>query len=380
MSNLLIDIADARLSIMGYQPEVKRIYWSALPGKLPTFGETLDLTGCEIKAIYADGSEAVVTDYCTFSPDTGYTVPNERTLTVTATYTARSGKVCEADEVLPICTLDHIKIIIPHSVPENIKVKHIKWSFDEPPTPHEYAEQFGFDDIYVAAYWMRDGELVQVTRLSLDEALFVNDVMHNSSFLYYYSGEYVAEMSSSALFFDSQTYTRFYTPFDSEEIEYRYAIRLVAKITYSGQTYTDKAYLTADAPVAIEMKDPQMSYTGTEYFTLDGRDSSDWKLIYSESGEQPMEFYYPYINDHDPLVGLNQGPTMSVAPGSKIYTEKIDTIFQDQCWGVKVRLTDNASDKFSVGQHDLLTIIEFNCSAGAVSWTHQYATPTRQPI
>ena len=250
--------------------------------------------------------------------------------------------------------------------------------------PRDYAEMFGFKDVYIAAYWMRNNELVQVTRLDLNEALFVNDVMNNSSALYYYAGSYYEGqmidgplMYSGALFYDGQTYTRFYTPLDSEEVEYQYAICLVAKFTYSGQTYTDKAYLTADAPVAIEMRDPQMSYIDTEYFTLDGRVSTDWNLIYSESGEQPLTMRFPYINEYPEM---DKGHSMSVAPGSQTYVQKIGTIFSDQCWGVKVRLTDNASDKFSIGQSSIRTIIEFNCTTGAVSWSYQYTTPQRQPI
>ena len=367
-----INAKDGRLSIIGYQPEVKRIYWSALPNTLPTFGQTLDLTGCEIKAIYADGSEAVVTDFCTFSPDTGYLVPNEQTLTVTATYTARSGKVCEADEVLPICTIDHIKIIIPHSVPENIKDRQFKWSSGTP-TFSDYAEAFGFKDVYVAAYWVRNSELVQVTRLNNDEVL-------GGNFWYYAGDEGVGPMiQSRSYFYNGATYERFYTPLDSEEVEYQYAHKLTATFTYSGETYTDKAYLTADGFIGFTLLDAPSSYTGTEYLTLSARSSTDWNLIYSESGEQPMSLFYPYIDD---LEYYDRGTRISIHVSSHTYVEVVDRIYGDQGYGVKATLTDNATDKFVMGTSATYpqTTVTFDCSAGTVDWTYQHKAPTTQPI
>lgn len=49
--SITIKARDARLSILGYQPEVKSIYWSHLPTNLPSYGQPLDLTGSEITAV-----------------------------------------------------------------------------------------------------------------------------------------------------------------------------------------------------------------------------------------------------------------------------------------------------------------------------------------
>lgn len=370
MSDMLINAHDARLSILGYQPEVKRIYWSALPNKLPTYGQTLDLSGCEIKAIYADGSEAVVTDYCTFSPDTGYTVPNAKTLTVTATYTARSGKAYEADEVLPICSLDHIKIIIPRSVPENIKERCLQYHGDSAPTISEYAQAFGFSGVYVAAYWSQGGEIVRITRLNTDDAL-------SSSCCFYGPNLYTPCIELRVTTTNSATFDRYYAPTDHESVTYSHAFSLSASYTLYGQTYTDTAYLSADICTCYEMTNPPTSYSGTETVRIDGRDPSQWKLIYSETGDQPLSLLYPYLGE-DVAAGGPAGPILFIPPGQSYIQRVPDPRFSSRyCFALDVTLTNNASGIFFKDRDYIPQThttnpqvkVEFSCSGGAVSWT-----------
>lgn len=373
MSQITIDARDARLAVLGYQPEIKRIYWSALPSTLPTYGETLDLSGCEITAIYADGSESVVTPYCTFSPDTGYTVPNANTLTVTATYTARSGKVCEADETLPICALDHIKIIIPRSVPDDIK-EQCQQYHGNTPTMSDYARAFGFSDVYVAAYWSQGGEIVRITRLDTDSVL-------SSSCCSYDANEYIPTVSFIVANTYSAIFDRYYTPTEYRHVLCSHAFKLQASYTLNGQTYTDAAYLSADICIGYELRNPPLAYSGTQTVTLDSRDTSQWKLIYSETGDQPLELMSPYLGEEYQSTAC--GPHFFITPYPQTYVERIaDDVFQvaPSCLALTITLEDGAEGTFNKPQQvEPISIsdkvdIKFKCDNGAVTWTY---TPHR---
>ena len=369
MSQITIDARDARLAVLGYQPEIKRIYWSALPSTLPTYGETLDLSGCEITAIYADGSESVVTPYCTFSPDTGYTVPDANTLTVTATYTARSGKVCEADETLSICALDHIKIIIPRSVPDDIKERCLQYHGDSTPTMSDYARAFGFSDVYVAAYWSQGGEIVRITRLDTDSVLSSSCCFCN---LYGLSCiEFRVTTTNSAIF------DRYYTPTEYRRVLCSNAFKLEASYTLNGQTYTDTAYLSADICIGYEMTNPPTSYSGTETVRIDGRDPNQWKLIYRKTGEQPLSLLYPYLGE-DVVVGGPEGVILFI-PTGELYIQRVPDprLSSQYCLALDVTLEDDASGTFYKQKDTYPQMhttnpqvkVEFSCSGGAVSWT-----------
>ena len=358
MSDMRINALDARLSIIGYQPEVKRIYWSALPNTLPTFGQTLDLTGCEIKAIYADGSEAVVTDFCTFSPDTGYLVPNEQTLTVTATYTARSGKVCEADEVLPICALDHIKIIIPRTVTENIKEQAATCG-SSTPTTRQYAQAFGFADVYVAAYWRQGADIVRVTKLDIDSVLSSGNFGHGAN--YAWGGGLLGYSMDIRSPSSNITFNRFYTPEESESVTYSYAFKLDASYTLSGHTFTDTAYLSSDKWVISEMISPPTTYTGVETFRIQSNDPNQWQLIYSETGVQPLSTIFNYLNDSGPdlYIPTGQSYVQAVHSTGTNRANIIDATLED---GAEGELRQNFIPRFKV---------KFSCSAGVVTWTYE---------
>ena len=388
MSDMLINAHDARLSILGYQPEVKRIYWSALPNKLPTYGQTLDLSGCEIKAIYADGSEAVVTQYCTFSPDTGYTVPNAKTLTVTATYTARSGKAYEADEVLPICDLDHIKIIVPHSVPENIRERQIAWEGEEP-TMSEIARIFGFGDVYVAAYWSQGGEIVRITRLDTDSVLS-SDWYNDRHFFGYYPpyrswngmefSPYLmgATLCACAIQRSSVTFDRYYSIDEHESVTYSYGYRLQASYELYGRTFTDTAYLSADVLLGFESSNLPDSYSGTETVTISTRDPNTWQLVFSESGLLPLSTYYAYLDSDY----LRRGP-WGFTPSPYTYVQSVPYPWFGEGRGYEfsITLTDGASGWVGFlpyNEEENPTNIplffsnckaSFSCNDGLVAWT-----------
>ena len=389
MSDMLINAHDARLSILGYQPEVKRIYWSALPNKLPTYGQTLDLSGCEIKAIYADGSEAVVTDFCTFSPDTGYPVPDENTLTVTATYTARSGKVCEADEVLPICDLDHIKIIVPHSVPENIRERQIAWE-GEAPTMSKIAQAFGFGDVYVAAYWSQGGEIVGVTKLDTDSVLNSDRPNSQADFGYYpayriWDGqEYSPYLMGDTLVacvrenHQSRTFDRYYDPINHESVTYPHAYRLQASYELYGRTFTDTAYLSADVLLGFESSALPDSYSGTETFTISSRDPNIWQLVFSESGLLPLSSYYAYLDSDY----LRRGP-YGFTPSPYTYIQSVPYPTFGTGWGyeMELTLTDGASGWVSIEPYNeqeapqeaplIMPAVKYSysCDGGQITWT-----------
>jgi len=98
---ITVNSGDARLSVFGYQPEIDHIYWKKGPRIhtfLHGFHDYLDLSDIEIMAVYADGSEADVTEWCTFDPPEGTEIPDAVTLPVTAFYTAKSGTTVSADD------------------------------------------------------------------------------------------------------------------------------------------------------------------------------------------------------------------------------------------------------------------------------------------
>ena len=363
MSQLTIEPGNARLAVLGYQPEVSRIYWSALPSILPEYGDTLDLSGCEIKAVYADGSETVVTDYCTFTPDTGEAVPNADTLTVTATYTARSGKACQADATLPIVTLDHIKIIIPRTTAELIKEQRREWNGVEP-SISGYAQAFGFGGVYVAAYWSRGGEIVRVTKLDTDEVLSSPNVSY-LDFPAFMPGPDIKLWRKNSG--GGATFERYYTPTEHEEVTYSQVFELGASYTHKGQTYTDTGYLSADYYVRAELNDPPLEYTGTETLTLSVYNGDDIALIYTSAGKQPLSTLFTYLDDnmYQPWLWVNSANVAGIdpPPGGGRYSFKT----------IEITLANNASGwtRFMGFSGDAWnTIINFSCNNGAVSWTY----------
>ena len=100
---ITIENTDGRLSAWGKYSDVKWIYWRKLPKNLPKTGGVLDLTGSIIEAEFDDGTTATVTEYCTFSPADGTSIPADATnINVTAFYPARNGKTYESPVELPI--------------------------------------------------------------------------------------------------------------------------------------------------------------------------------------------------------------------------------------------------------------------------------------
>ena len=379
MSQITISENDARLSVIGYQPEVSRIYWSALPTALPVYGQTLDLSGAEITAVYADGSETVVTDYCTFTPDTGEAVPNADTLTITATYTARSGKACQADTTLPIVTLDHIKIIVPRTVPDYIKEQGAAGG--ENPTFTDYANAFGFGSVYVAAYWSRGGEIVRVTKLDTDSVLsspnvYWGDWSHIASLVDPMPGPdlFLARYSGGS----SASYDRYYTPTEHEEVSYSQVFTLNASYEFAGDTYTDTAYLSADYLVGERLADPPLEYTDSETLTLRIQDPDDIALEYTHSGQQPLSAMYPYLSATKDYIypgWLIAYPYGSVEPAGPSAHGALNA----SCWSALLTFTNNASGWLRFIDHRLSgsglyrpnTIIKFTCSDGAISWEYE---------
>jgi len=332
VSQITIDARDARLAVLGYQPEVKRIYWSALPNKLPTYGQTLDLSGCEIKAIYADGSEAVVTDYCTFSPDTGYTVPNAKTLTVTATYTARSGKAYEADETLPICIPAYIKIIVPRTVPivkEGSYLGDNSWS--------SFSSFFRLRDLYVCLFWERDGEVVAITKVpaSLSQTTGC-----------YYSSSYAGVSHNLS----SATYTRYYTPTETEEVTADYAFQVKASYTLYGLTFTDTANIEADIVDGLRIINVPTTYneTFTQEFT-----ASNIRLLYKSGAVMKAED----ITTRSGIVGFYR---TGINPG---YYYTTSMTFGDN---------ENGTRKLSFETNPvrLQNDISYECADNAITWTN----------
>lgn len=338
MSQITIDARDARLAILGYQPEVTRIYWSALPEKLPTYGQTLDLSGCEITAIYVDGSEAVVTPYCTFSPDTGVTVPNAKTMTVTATYTARSGKVCEADETLPICVPSYLRIIVPHTV-DVIKERSIVRPTSEPMNWGVYSKFFGFEDVYACLYWERDSQVVAITKVpaTFDKGSGMRGIVTAG-----YHGIGIEHGISS------QTYDRYFTPTLIEEVYADYAFQINANYSLYGMTFSASAYLAADIVDSMKVTKVPTSYTEDKTVTLTNQ--SNVRIFY-KSGDAELcsftELGAGFYNSFD-------SPPYS--------NSKSITIGEGRSGSFKIAFETLPSGRVT-------TSVSFDCQDGAVTWS-----------
>lgn len=77
-------------------------------------GDTLDLTGVQIKAEYSDDTEADVTASCTFSPADGSTLSQQGSVTVTASYTEDGvTKTCPIVLTVEKVMLDELSVVPP---------------------------------------------------------------------------------------------------------------------------------------------------------------------------------------------------------------------------------------------------------------------------
>lgn len=75
-------------------------------------GESLDYTGIVVTATYSDNSTAVVTNSCTYSPQSGTTVTKYTSMSVTVSYTENGVRVTDTVE-LELVTMEGIEITTP---------------------------------------------------------------------------------------------------------------------------------------------------------------------------------------------------------------------------------------------------------------------------
>lgn len=377
MSKMTINAQDGRLTVMGYQPEVIRIYWSAWPTNMPVQGERFYYDGCEITAVYADGSEAVVTNYCTFSPASGSMVTEDTSVTVTATYTAKSGTAFQAEESMPITSLDHIKIILPHSYGV-MKAKKIATSSYIIPNPSDFANIFGLSDIYIAAYWKKDDRIVRITDVPLSHA----DAGLSPGFSSFYgssreTGPYVSSgVSDTDITFDRYTD---YSEFSS--VNYDYATALLAR--YKG--CTDTAYFEADPFERYDSSSLPSSYSSGGRLIVYANDTNFLKLKYMKSGLQPLSLKYPYLNGGRPLdkpafvagdyASVDENDGLGNCVGfryrNRTLGHKVTCIFANgkSGWFAIGRLTYISSGNRGYAFDETTTKFSYECNEGQITWT-----------
>ena len=365
MSKISIRAKDARLSVLGYQPEAVKIYWSALPTHLPVYGETLDLTGAEIKAVYADGSEAVVTDYCTFSPATGYRIPNESTLTVTATYTARSGKALQADEILPIVVAAYIKIILPRDTPrpkERIGIRYYAGDARD-----ALLEAMGVHP-EVWLFWTQGGEVVKATKLNVKARPYYfwadkDEQGHR------YVGVYHPGLVRNV------TTTRYYSPTETEERTVTTGLILAAEYTIYGNALTTSTPLEIDGISSFGVHNPPISYEHpyTAELTM-----GSVRVIY-ESGDIETADYYAAFPYHT-YIQVGDTPINSLAFGFYGPSSWIDLVELGEIVPTKsVNIGGSGSLRIVLAE-DRITInddyvhyedaeVTYSSSDGTVTWT-----------
>jgi hypothetical protein len=164
-----INSGDARLSVFGYQPEIDHIYWKKAP-RIHTYlsGMTdyLDLSDVEIRAVYADGTESDVTQFCTFDPPAGTTIPDAPTIPVTATYESKNEVLCQAVCNVYIARCTGIRIIIPDS--SNLLRCRTFWVRKYDPeagkivnTGIDIVDALGLGDVYLVADMSANGVHVE---------------------------------------------------------------------------------------------------------------------------------------------------------------------------------------------------------------------------
>lgn len=327
--SITINARDARLSILGYQPEVKSIYWSHLPTNLPTYGQPLDLTGSEITAVYVNGEEAVVTEYCTFSPDQGAVVPNEPTMTVTAVYTARSGKIVKADALLPIANPSFIRVVVP------LEVRPTKpWSFFTRlagvDTGIDWLEAWGWSEIKTYLFWTRLDEVVKIQEV---------EPVYTRPRDYFYVGGIGYDppntIAIGILDAEDATYNQYYTPTQFREVTNGRAIKIHAEYEIYGITLVDEPYLEIDEVDRIELIDAPTSCPedSTTTYTLTGANTrtvfkggdriDNWHLPYQNNYPryQPGAGYYDAL---DITIGRDYDSTFSLifpSPGTPVIND-----------------------------------------------------------
>lgn len=336
--SLTIKARDARLSILGYQPEVKSIYWSHLPTNLPSYGQPLDLTGSEITAVYVNGEEAVVTDYCTFSPDQGAMVPNEPTMTVTATYTARSGKIVKADALLPIAIPSFIRIVVPNSV-NAAKESGFHTKYEGVPTNIYWKDWFGWQDVKTYLFWTRNDEIVRITEV---EATYSLDSVYTTA-----SADYGAIKLKHVI--NEHTYDRYFTPTLSREVTCN-AVKIMAEYTIYGVPLQGETYLEVDYIDHLELigKPTSCPTEGTLTFTFG---LTDIKTVFMSKDEiigwkRPYQYAYPMYNN-----GIGSD-TRSISIGGQLTSSVI-----------------LMHSSFSSAPLVQTWEYEYSCNGGRVTWT-----------
>lgn len=364
MSKISIRAQDARLSVLGYQPEAVKIYWSALPTHLPVYGETLDLTGAEIKAVYADGSEAVVTEYCTFYPNTGRVIPNESSITVTATYTARSGKALQADEILPIVVPAYIRIIIPRDTP--LAKERIGIRYYEGDARDALLESMGVHP-EVWLFWTQGGEVVKATKLDVKARPYY--FWQDRDGLKRYVGVFHRGLVRNV------TTTRYYSPTETEERTVATGMILAAEYTIYGNTLTTSTPLEIDGFSSFAVHNPPISYEQpyTAELTMDSV-----RVIY-ESGDIETADYYAAFPYHT-YIEVGDTPYNSLAFGFYGPNNWIDLVELGEIVPTKsVNIGGSGSLRIVLAEDRILinddyvhyedAEVTYSSSDGTVTWT-----------
>lgn len=342
--SLTIKARDARLSILGYQPEVKSIYWSHLPTNLPTYGQNLDLTGSEITAVYVNGEEAVVTPYCTFLPADGAEVPNEPTMTVTATYTARSGKIVKADALLPIAIPSFLRIVVPLDV-QPAKESGFYEEESNVQTNIYWKNWYGWQDVKTYLFWTRLDEVVRITEVEPTYSLE--------------SGAYYEVFSAAWSGFglrhviNEVTYDSYHTPTSYHEVTCN-AVKIIADYTIYGVDLQGETYLEVDYIDHLELYDePKTCPTDVQTsFTLDLMNIKTVFLSndYIIGWKRPHQFDYPWYDTRD--------------IGSTGDTETITIGRQSSGYATLLQPTADAS-----GVTSRKWKYDYACADGRVTWT-----------
>lgn len=309
---ITVNSGDARLSVFGYQPEIDHIYWAKGPRihhYMPGHPDYLDLSDIEIRAVYADGTEADVTEWCTFDPPAGTPIPDNSTLPVTAFYTAKIGTTVSADDGVTCAatynvriaraTASGLRIIIPNSVGKVRaksfwEAKYDPGSEEVVPTHVDIVEALGMGDVYAMMDLTVDNTVVESIRLSRSDLIDGTNTwgLQITGFSRIApNGEYELAfgMPDSGIDEHGQPYyeehkhfTYWRSPTEMVEAYADYACKLVAMVRIGKDEEGDDIIARAESYIEVTPVDDLILTGYTPTLGLNHLDSSNFSIKYTD--------------------------------------------------------------------------------------------------
>ena len=390
-----INEKDGRLSAWGSQGDAKEIRWTKTPIIFPESDEDLDLTGAEITCYYTNGTTMDVTQFCTFIPGQGSHIqPDEKYITVTAYYVAKSGKVLSAAITLPVVHPIWIRIVTAQDyipVEQYYCADSDKFIADQMPLDkrkfgtYAYYVSGDVNDIVEGFYyeggfysdpdhqWAIQG---QSRKIYFDIATEYNYVWNGEEFIRVATAVYTKQVEPQ---YSSNTYnnigggygwvygirghenqkenvTVYHKLFEPSIESFEYAVELTASIRLSGVNFTATTYIES---IPIEY----LYYIGFPTTTGEATITKDRiQFFYLRGGPNDGPFLYtPVPGLEDMWLYFSKNPP-SVFNVHDSLTIDFQNGMEGSIWLVRSS-PETSGPRFESSQFD------YKCTGGHITWT-----------